>query len=110
VPAGSTIARSIGARDEREWWRAAGIDPIPVGCKMPQGWGQRTEPDRVPKAAVAHQLQTGREAVVSELRRPQPDRKVVAFIATQPLELIYVSAVTLAEIRFGIEIVTDATK
>ena len=48
--------------------------------------------------------------VLSELRRPKPDRKVVAFIAIQPLELLYVSAVTLAEIRFGIEIVTDATK
>jgi toxin FitB len=48
--------------------------------------------------------------VLSELRRPKPDRKVVAFIAAQPLELLYVSAVTLAEIRFGIEIVTDATK
>jgi toxin FitB len=48
--------------------------------------------------------------VLSELRRPKPDRKVVAFIAAQSLELLYVSAVTLAEIRFGIEIVTDATK
>jgi toxin FitB len=48
--------------------------------------------------------------VLSELRRPKPDRKVVAFIAAQPLELLYVSAVTLAELRFGIEVVTDATK
>jgi predicted nucleic acid-binding protein len=48
--------------------------------------------------------------VLSELRRPKPDRKVVAFIAAQPLELLYVSAVTLAEIRFGIEVVADATK
>ena len=48
--------------------------------------------------------------VLSELRRPKPDRKVAAFIAAQPLELLYVSAVTLAEIRFGIEVVTDATK
>lgn len=48
--------------------------------------------------------------VLSELRRPKPDRKLVAFIAAQPLELLYVSAVTLAEIRFGIEVVTDATK
>jgi toxin FitB len=48
--------------------------------------------------------------VLSELRLPKPDRKVVAFIAAQPLELLYVSAVTLAEIRFGIEVVTDATK
>jgi len=48
--------------------------------------------------------------VLSELRRPKPDRKAVAFIAAQPLELLYVSAVTLAEIRFGIEVVADATK
>jgi len=48
--------------------------------------------------------------VLSELRRPKPDRKVVAFVAAQPLELLYVSAVTLAEIRFGIEVVTDTTK
>jgi toxin FitB len=48
--------------------------------------------------------------VLSELRRPKPAPKVVAFVAAQPLELLYVSAVTLAEIRFGIERVTDAAK
>ncbi|MGA2127920.1 MAG: type II toxin-antitoxin system VapC family toxin [Xanthobacteraceae bacterium] len=48
--------------------------------------------------------------VLSELRRPKPAPRVVAFIAAQPLELLHVSAVTLAEIRFGIELVTDATK
>jgi toxin FitB len=48
--------------------------------------------------------------VLSELRRPKPDRKVVAFIAAQPLELLYVSALTLVEMRFGIEVVADATK
>jgi predicted nucleic acid-binding protein len=46
--------------------------------------------------------------ILSELRRPKPDRKVVAFISAQPLDLLYVSAVTLAEIRFGIEVMTDA--
>ena len=46
--------------------------------------------------------------VLSELRRPRPERKVVAFVAAQPLELLHVSAVTFAEIRFGIELVTDA--
>ena len=35
--------------------------------------------------------------VLSELRRPTPDRKVVTFIAAQPLELLYISVVTLAE-------------
>ncbi len=46
--------------------------------------------------------------VLSELRRRKPERKVVAFIAAQPLESLYVSVVTFAEIRFGIESVTDA--
>jgi toxin FitB len=46
--------------------------------------------------------------VLSELRRPKPARKVLAFIAAQPLEQLYVSAVTFAEIRFGIEVVADA--
>ena len=45
--------------------------------------------------------------VLSELRRPRPAAKVVAFVAAQPLESLHVSAVTLAEIRFGIERVAD---
>ncbi len=46
--------------------------------------------------------------VLSELRRPKPAVKVVAFVASQPLESLHISAVTLAEIRFGIELVADA--
>ena len=46
--------------------------------------------------------------ILSELRRPKPERKVLAFVAAQPLELLHVSAVTFAEIRFGIELVADA--
>lgn len=48
--------------------------------------------------------------VISELRRPRPEARVVAFVAAQPLESLHISAVTLAEIRFGIERVTDASK
>jgi len=48
--------------------------------------------------------------ILSELRRPKPEPKVLTFIAAQPLERLYVSAVTFAEIRFGIERVTDASK
>jgi predicted nucleic acid-binding protein len=47
------------------------------------------------------------------LRNPQrrrPHRKVVAFVAEQPLDLLYISTVTLAEIRFGIELVVDANR
>ncbi|HEX9468153.1 MAG TPA: type II toxin-antitoxin system VapC family toxin [Bradyrhizobium sp.] len=46
--------------------------------------------------------------ILSELRRPRPERKVLAFVAAQPLELLYVSVVSFAEIRFGIERVADA--
>ena len=48
--------------------------------------------------------------VLSELRRPRPETKVVTFVAAQPLDLLYVSDVTLAEIRFGIELVSEASK
>jgi predicted nucleic acid-binding protein len=46
--------------------------------------------------------------ILSELRRPKPERKVLAFITAQPLERLYVSTVTFAEIRFGIELLSDA--
>ncbi len=48
--------------------------------------------------------------VLSELRRPRPAPQVVAFVAGQPLDLLFVSTVTLAEIRFGIELVADANR
>jgi len=47
--------------------------------------------------------------VISELRRPRPEPRVVAFIAAQPLDRLFLSTVTLAEIRFGIELVADAS-
>jgi len=48
--------------------------------------------------------------VISELRRPRPEPNVLTFIAAQPLDHLYISAVTLAEIRFGIEVVADARR
>ena len=48
--------------------------------------------------------------VLSELRRPKPDAKVVQFISSQPLDLLYVSVVTFAEIRFGIELVKEVAR
>jgi predicted nucleic acid-binding protein len=48
--------------------------------------------------------------VLSELRRPRPNARVVAFISAQSLDSLYVSSVTFAEIRFGIELVADATR
>jgi len=37
--------------------------------------------------------------ILSELRRVRPEPKVTAFVARQPLDLLYVSSVTFAEIR-----------
>ncbi len=48
--------------------------------------------------------------VISELRRPRPNARVRSFIAGQRLEDLFVSTVTLAEIRYGIEMVGDAIR
>ena len=45
--------------------------------------------------------------VLSELRRPKPEPKVVAFVAARPLGRLYISVITLAEFRFGIELVSE---
>ena len=46
--------------------------------------------------------------VISELRRARPDDRALAFIAGEPLDRLYLSVVTFAEIRFGIELLADA--
>jgi predicted nucleic acid-binding protein len=46
--------------------------------------------------------------ILSELRRPRPELKIVTFISMEPLERLHVSTVTFAEIRFGIELAGDA--
>ena len=45
--------------------------------------------------------------VISELRRQRPSARVRSFIAGLRLEDLFVSTVTLAEIRYGIEMVGD---
>ena len=45
--------------------------------------------------------------VISELRRPRPNARVRSFVAGQRLEDLFVSSVTFAEIRYGIETVDD---
>ncbi len=42
--------------------------------------------------------------VVSELRRPKPHGAVLAWIADQPADRLFLSAVTIGEIEAGIEI------
>lgn len=48
--------------------------------------------------------------VLSELRKPKPEPQVVSFISSLPLGQIYISSVTVAEIRFGIEQVANELK
>jgi predicted nucleic acid-binding protein len=48
--------------------------------------------------------------ILSELRRMKPQAKVVSFVAAQSLDRLYVSTVTFAEIRFGIERVDDPAR
>ncbi len=45
--------------------------------------------------------------IISETRRFKPEPKVLAFIIDRPLEELYISVVTLAELRFGIELLTQ---
>jgi predicted nucleic acid-binding protein len=47
--------------------------------------------------------------VLSELRRLKPEPKVLAFIAGRPLDELYISVVTLAELRFGIELLHEGS-
>jgi toxin FitB len=44
--------------------------------------------------------------ILSEIRRLKPEPKVLAFIAGTPLNELYISVVTLAELRFGIELLS----
>ena len=48
--------------------------------------------------------------ILSELRKPKPERKVVEFVASTSIQQLYLSAVSLAEIRYGIELSVDPQK
>jgi predicted nucleic acid-binding protein len=48
--------------------------------------------------------------ILSDLRRPRPERKVLALVAAQLIEFLYISTVTLAEIRVGIELLPDVAR
>lgn len=48
--------------------------------------------------------------VVSELRRPKPNRDVTSFVAGQSGHELYVTDITFAEIIYGIEQLSDAAR
>ena len=47
--------------------------------------------------------------ILSELRRLKPEPKVLTFVAGHPLEELFISTVTLAELRFGIELLSEVS-
>ncbi|MCC8536077.1 PIN domain-containing protein, partial [Xanthomonas codiaei] len=48
--------------------------------------------------------------VISELWRPQPNPQVVAWIDAQAVETLFLSVVTVAELRFGIAVMPKGRK
>lgn len=48
--------------------------------------------------------------VISEPLRPQPQASVTAWLDRQPVEILYLSAITVAELRFDIAILPDGRK
>jgi predicted nucleic acid-binding protein len=48
--------------------------------------------------------------IISELRRPRPSARVRNFVARQRLDDLFISTVTLAEIRFGIDALDDSIR
>jgi predicted nucleic acid-binding protein len=48
--------------------------------------------------------------VLSELRRPRPNAAVVAWFADRPVATLYLSVLTLGEIRKGVDAVAGATR
>ena len=47
--------------------------------------------------------------ILSEIRRLKPEPRVLTFISVRPLEQLYISAITLAELRFGIELLSEGS-
>lgn len=47
--------------------------------------------------------------ILSEIRKPRAEPKVLTFVSGTPLDQLYVSAVTLAELRFGIDLLSHGS-
>ncbi len=48
--------------------------------------------------------------ILSEGRKPKPDPRVTAFYDREPLHELYISVLSIAEIRFGIELQEDPAR
>jgi predicted nucleic acid-binding protein len=48
--------------------------------------------------------------IISEVARPRPSQRVVAFLDRTPVEELFLCDVVIAEIRYGLETTTDAAR
>lgn len=48
--------------------------------------------------------------ILSEIRKPKPQIKVIDFVKQQPIQSLFISTVTFAEIRYGIEVLDDPVR
>lgn len=48
--------------------------------------------------------------VISEPLQPAPNERVIAWIDSQPIETLYLSAITVAELRFGIAVLPQGRR
>jgi len=48
--------------------------------------------------------------VVSEAMKPQPNIKVLAWLDSQPAETLYLTAITVAELLFGLAVLPDGNR
>ena len=48
--------------------------------------------------------------VISELWKPGPDSNVLAWIDAQTIETLYLSAITVAELRYGLAMMPDGKR
>jgi predicted nucleic acid-binding protein len=48
--------------------------------------------------------------VISEALRPSPEARVIAWMDAQPLETLFLPAITVAELRFGIAMLAEGRR
>ncbi|OQP85565.1 VapC toxin family PIN domain ribonuclease [Rhizobium rhizosphaerae] len=48
--------------------------------------------------------------IISEIWKPSPDQRVIDWINTQAIETLYLSSVTVAELRFGIAVLPEGRR
>jgi predicted nucleic acid-binding protein len=48
--------------------------------------------------------------IISEVVKPQPNTKILAWLGSQPIGTLYLTSITIAELLFGLAIMPDGSK